>query len=1154
MTDFSDLSPVGVWRTDPSGQIIETNAMWHRITGIADDGQPVGDRLREAIHEQDRGRVAAEWADIVTLKQPARFDCRTVHPGGRIAWVRIEAAPDRTSSGQLRGFVGTTTDIDDLKRTQEKLAASEERLRIALDASRLGLWEWDLAAGTGWWSARAREIMGIAEDRLMTPEEHAALIHPDDRARTAAAGEALIRKGESFVIQYRVRPHDGGERWVESRGAARRGANGRTKRATGTIADITEERAAAERLRMSEERVRLAQAAGGVGIFDWNMATDETFWSPETFRLYGRTSNAPPSYSDWQKLIHPDDLQRVEALIADAVAGRPHYAVEYRIIRESDRAERWVSVRAEILRDAAGNPTRIVGGLTDVTDQRQTESALAARVGELAAISDLAPAAIWVAHDPECRTVTGNRFAEEMLAIRPSGNHSLTAADGDRPMHFVCKRDGVEIEVESLPLQRAARGDAVAEESWDVVFDDGRTISLIGTAATLRSADGAPRGAIMVALDVTQRRATEMLLADVLESTTDQVATVDRDWTYVYQNRRSQRQLGNLVGRNLWEAYPHLIGTDLETTFRKAMRERVPLSIENQNPETGRWTETHCFPSGERLTFFFNDVTEVKAAQAALAERERLLRAIGESTPDLIFAKDRDSRLLYANPACLALIGKPWDVVAGQNENSWHDDPVEAASILANDRAVMDSGVAQIVDEVFTTPGGATRVMQSTKAPMRDAEGRVVGLVGVTTDVTERKAAETALRDLNASLSERVAAAIAEREAAIAQLHEVQKLETLGQLTGGVAHDFNNLLTPIVGTLDILKRRYGDNPRDARLIDSSLAAAERARTLVQRLLAFGRRQLLQPRPVDVVSLVGGMIDMIRRSIGPQIAIATDLPDAVPAARVDPGQLELALLNFAVNARDAMPEGGLLRISVGAEQVEGEHPAGLMPGGYVRIDVADTGSGMDEDTLRRAVEPFFTTKGVGKGTGLGLSMAHGLAAQLGGALNLASRPGEGTQVRMWLPIADGENVELPRPELVAAREIETATTLLLVDDEELVRLGTADMLSDLGYSVIEASSGGEALTILESGTHIDALVTDYLMPGMTGGELIAAARVRRPALPALVVTGYVDPDGLGIDAPVLAKPFRREELGSRLEQLLDPAKVVAFPGRVRPGAA
>ena len=402
-------------------------------------------------------------------------------------------------------------------------------------------------------------------------------------------------------------------------------------------------------------------------------------------------------------------------------------------------------------------------------------------------------------------------------------------------------------------------------------------------------------------------------------------------------------------------------------------------------------------------------------------------------------------------------------------------------------------------------------------------------------DVTERKQSEIALRELNETLERRVSEAVAERASAMAQLHEAQKLETIGQLTGGVAHDINNLLTPIMGALDLVSRRYSDaDARMKRLLEGALQSTDRAKTLVNRLLGFARRQALETRPVNVAELLEGMRDLITSSIGSAVELKMLAPADLPPALTDPNQLELAVLNLCVNSRDAMPDGGHLTIVAERVAVGPRGLPQLKPGAYVRLSVIDTGLGMDSTTLNKAVEPFFSTKGLGKGTGLGLSMVHGFAAQLGGAFALTSETGEGTRGDLYLPIAEAAAEPAVR---LAAQSVQVSRrlTLLLVDDEDLVRAGTAEMLRELGHTVHEASGGAEALGKLNSGLKVDAVVTDYMMPRMNGAELAMQVRELDSDARILVITGYAGGD-LDLGLPQLAKPFRQADIAVALDRL------------------
>ncbi|MBA2932907.1 response regulator [Sphingomonas sp. CGMCC 1.13654] len=573
-------------------------------------------------------------------------------------------------------------------------------------------------------------------------------------------------------------------------------------------------------------------------------------------------------------------------------------------------------------------------------------------------------------------------------------------------------------------------------------------------------------------------------------------------------------------------------------------------SIE-RNPAAGRHLELLG-----NVTFLerpFHPTTLISIATAALRGRRRQY----EARTRLQTIRDREQQLRIALAAgrlgawALDVTTMTLDASDHCKENFGRrpDEPFRYEDLIStvhpDDLGAMQdavgrtlaTGVDYDVEYRCIWPDGSQHWVQVRGRTEEDKAGRRHRLVGVSQDITDRKASEETLRNFAAELEDRVERRTREHEAMTAQLHEAQKLETLGQLTGGVAHDFNNLLTPIVGTLDLVRRKT-DDLRTQRLLDGALQASERARTLVARLLAFARRQNLEARPVDVTALVDGMVDLIQRSIGPTIRLEVRIEEAPAAALVDPNQLELALLNLAVNARDAMPEGGKLTIETSRIDIGSEQP-GLIPGPYALIRVTDTGAGMDAATLARAVEPFYSTKGIGKGTGLGLSMVHGLAAQSGGALVLESVLGAGTTARLWLPAATAEAVAPTIPPDNWQRDGRTLK-ILLVDDEELVRSGTAEMLADMGHEIVQAGSGAAALGALRSQA-FDILVTDYLMPSMSGLDLAREARRLRRDLPVLMITGFADlADDRGRDVARLAKPFHMDELARAIELEMVPS--------------
>ncbi len=528
------------------------------------------------------------------------------------------------------------------------------------------------------------------------------------------------------------------------------------------------------------------------------------------------------------------------------------------------------------------------------------------------------------------------------------------------------------------------------------------------------------------------------------------------------------------------------------------------------------------------------DVTERVRSEAALRESESRFREIADAAPVLIWMSDPTKQCTWFNRPWLQFTGRTMEQVLGYGwTEGIHPDDVEYC-LLTYSQA-FDQRQPFRLDYRLRRHDGEYRVMDDAGVPRFATDGTFLGYIGACTDVTASRQAEQAVRDLNDTLEQRVAERTAELEQTQEALRQSQKLEAMGQLTGGVAHDFNNLLTPIIGSLDLLVRRGVGSERERRLIDGALQSADRAKTLVQRLLAFARRQPLQPTAVDLARLVEGMVGLIGSTLGPTIELRVDVAPALPPVKADANQLEMALLNLAVNARDAMPQGGELTIAAGRQSIRTGQLPGIPRGHYVRLCIRDTGVGMDKATAERAIEPFFSTKGVGHGTGLGLSMVHGLVAQLGGGLTIQSKPGHGTTVELWLPIsaaaADSDDHTAGPP--VAARGLGTA---LLVDDEELVRLSTADMLIDLGYEVTEVGSAEEALRLVDAGLRPDLLVTDHLMPGMNGAQLAHRLRTVQPALPVLIVSGYAEAEGIDPGIPRLTKPFRNAELAQSLAAL------------------
>jgi PAS domain S-box-containing protein len=605
---------------------------------------------------------------------------------------------------------------------------------------------------------------------------------------------------------------------------------------------------------------------------------------------------------------------------------------------------------------------------------------------------------------------------------------------------------------------------------------------------------------------------------------------LDPDGTVVNWNLGAQRFKGytakEIIGQNFAKFY-----SDEERTSGAPSRNLARAAAEGRFEEEGwryRKDGTRFWasvvidrivdPQGALVGFakITRDLTERRLQHEALRKSEEQFRLLVKGVTDYaLYMLDPEGNIASWNVGAERIKGYAEAEIIGQHFSRFYTQ---------EDR---DKGEPQKNLETARTAGNVEREGPRVRKDgsvffahvvidaLYDDAGGLIGFAKVTRDITQKRETQQELEKA--------------REA----LFQAQKMEAIGQLTGGIAHDFNNLLMAILGSLEIAQRRMDADPRISPFLDNAVKGAQRGAALTQRMLAFARRQELAMGPVDVLDTVRGMNDILERALGPSIFLTTNFPLSLPLVMTDRAQLESALLNLAVNARDAMPAGG--PISIAAQRRTAPQGGPQRPGDYVVLSVADTGEGMDEETLARAAEPFFTTKGVGKGTGLGLSMVHGLADQSGGALVLASKKGRGTAAELWLPLATAAANETQASSSTPRSGTSTAKRVLVVDDDFLVLLNTVTMAEDLGHTVFEATSGEEALAILER-EPIDLLITDYAMPRMSGGQLAKLARERNSGLKVVVATGYAEmPAEYKGQFERLGKPFSEHDLRSAIER-------------------
>ncbi|MEA3009362.1 MAG: hypothetical protein QOJ91_1054 [Sphingomonadales bacterium] len=625
---------------------------------------------------------------------------------------------------------------------------------------------------------------------------------------------------------------------------------------------------------------------------------------------------------------------------------------------------------------------------------------------------------------------------------------------------------------------------------------------------------------------------------------------------------------GDLIGKPVREAVPEVEEQGLVALLDKVYREGAPFSGRSVAVQLKRRPDG---PREERLLdFVFQpifdsngsvngifadgyDVTDRIVAETALRESEERFRLIADSAPVPMWVTKLDRRRSFVNRAYVEFLGISYDEAV---DFDWRTviHPDDAARIVAESIAG-EASLATFELVARYRSGGGWRWVRSVSQPRWGPQGEHCGFIGVAHDITELKVAEAALREVNETLERRVSertqdlsaaldrlqSEVGERLRAEEALRQAQKMEAVGQLTGGIAHDFNNLLTPIMGGLEMIASRVEDS-RLRRIAETALESTRRGAKLTGQLLAFSRIQRINMGPVAVNEVIEAMQRLLRHTIGGGVRIETRLDPKTGHGTCDANQLENAILNLAINARDAMPEGGTLTIFTDRIRLDDEpdHPAGE----FVRITVADTGQGMAADVLARAVEPFFSTKPLGKGTGLGLAQVYGIAQQAGGTLRIDSEVGKGTSVDILLPsaLAPEQAVEDLSGRTPVCSGSADGARILIVDDDDDVRAFLADSLEGFGCSVVAAASGARALETLRE-SRPDLALIDYAMPGMNGAEVARAARGLHPGLPIVFVTGYAESEqlesALGGNVPVLRKPFTLAELAAAVEENVNP---------------
>ena len=1071
----------------------------YRIHGLDPAGpSPTYDMmLQKHIYPDDAELLHETFKKAIQDKSVYELEHRIVLPDGSVRWVYDRANPYFDMQGDLVRYVGSTLDITDRKTAELELRESEERLAFVLEGSREGFWDWNMETGTVQRNERWAEMLGYSfEDIGFTVPQWEELVHPEDKDRAwKSIMEHLEGHTSEHECEYRMLTRDGSWKWILDRArVVKRDKHGKPLRMAGTHTDIADQKKVEEALRESEQRMRAITDSTQDGIVVVRDRGEITYWNSAAERIFGHKSSEAIG-KDFHTLLGPPGHREsyLEALGQFAQKGASNVTgrtLQMEAMRQNGEK---FPLELSLSRFQTGDSWNVVCVIRDITERKKWED-------EIIKWSSVVQHAQW-----------GVVYSGSDLLSLESMNPSFARMHGytveeltGRPIFDVFAPD----ERSALP-QHIAKTHQKGSHTWESkhLRKDGSVFPVLINATAVRDSEGKVLYRAVNVLDITEQKQSEQQLRQS-EERYRTVADFNYDWEYWIDTETNLEYVSpsceRITGYSAQEFMddPSLMGRiihpdDLQLVLNHFNQARnvdhdrpndLDFRIIRRDEET-RWIAHACQavynkegkPLGRRASN--RDITDRKFAEEALRESEQRYRAVVDNLQVGISIINREMEIVAINPFFRTYYPDVQPDMGQICYCSYNDPPRSSPCTYCPCVLTFQDGKVHEC-ETETPQGGKIRNYRIVSCPVKDEHDHVQLVIELVEDVTERRAL-------------------------YAQLAQVQKMEAIGTLAGGVAHDFNNILQVVLGYSEILLDDEELPQRCRSDLQRVIESARRGADLVQRLLTFSRKTEINSQPLDLNDRINELRKMLERTLPKMVSIDLHLAGKLAKINADKTQIDQILMNLAVNARDAMPEGGKLLFetaNIMIDEYYAQTHLGSHPGPHVLVTVTDNGSGIDRETLEHIFEPFYTTKGVGKGTGLGLAMVHGIVKNHGGTVMCYSEPGKGTTFRIYFPALISEEHEeetMDKPMPPGGSE-----TILLVDDDEFVLDIGSRNLRNAGYEVITASSGKEALQIYEQrSSDIDLVLLDLMMPEMGGKQCLEGLLTFNPSVKVVIASGF-----------------------------------------------